>query len=156
MRKSFSVQNKGVAEYTVLHIRKPNYFVHIQKVVEILVCTKGHLYVSIGERFFRMNEGGIAVIAPYTQHSLYTPKDLDSEICTVTIQSQDYESCLKNAGMKKMSFYFENRIYKEEILHIAKNLRKEEFLNLGKPYILGMLSISPYLNHRVNMLNHCV
>ncbi len=122
----FPLMNKGFSKYSVLCTENLNYITHVQRTIELLICTEGKLYVKIADEQFLVKEGGTCLIMDNTPHSYFTPKEFKSKVITITLYEPDLKTAYKINGddLKEYqkSIFCEDDNIKNNVLLIASNI----------------------------------
>lgn len=91
----FPLMNKGFSKYSVLYFEDLNYVTHVQKTIELLICTEGELHVTIANKTFLMKKGSVCLIMDNTPHSYFTPKGTHSKALGISLYEQDVKFAFK-------------------------------------------------------------
>lgn len=155
----FPLMNKGYSKYSVLYFEDLNYVTHVQKTIELLICTEGMLYVTIANKTFKMEKGAVCLIMDNTPHSYFTPCDGHSKALGITLYEQDVKfafKCNNDNSFQDSIFCLDNDII-EDIIYLTKEIIKLDNLN-SYQIVLGLsiaiLSIVSYSSKKEYIHNN--
>lgn len=119
----FPLLNKGHAKYTALYVEDLNYVMHVQKTLELLVCTEGSFYVHIANNNYSLKAGACCLIMDNIPHAYLTPKNGHSKALVITLYEDDLNLICKhnNSGFQKSIVLYDEG-FKNDILSISDKI----------------------------------